>query len=77
MNEGPLPNHPEPPVLDSADVKAIAQTVVARCRPTMAKVIGDRTTKQYDRADEMAVGIERAVKYALNEFGLSDEQEIN
>jgi len=64
-------------VLDSDDVAAIALTVVARCKPTIRRVIGDVTTKQYDRADEMAMGIKNAVIIALGEVGLYDPEVVN
>jgi hypothetical protein len=57
------------------DIEAIATTVVARSRGAMRDAIGDRTTRQYDRADIMAAGIKNAVISALNEIGLYDEVE--
>ena len=63
--------------LKKADVDAIAQTVVAQCKPTMRVVIGDSTPKQHDRADIMARSIDRAVKIALIEIGLYEDKNNN
>lgn len=62
-------------MLDKEDVDAIALTTVARCRSTMRVVIGDNTPRQYDRADTMASAIDRAVRYALAECGVYEEEE--
>jgi len=62
-------------MLEKNDVDAICQTVVARCKPTMRVVIGDRTPKQYDRADEMAIAIDNAVRFALVEIGIYEPEE--
>lgn len=53
----------------------LARHVLAGCRPTMAVVIGDRTPRQYDRADQMAEGIVRAVGRALVKVGLLPEEQ--
>ena len=60
--------------LSKEDVEAVALTTVAKCKPTMRRVIGDVTTKQYDRADEMAVGIKNAVYMALAEIGVYEPE---
>jgi len=62
-------------LLDEKDVAAIATTVVARTRGAMRTVIGDRTPRQYDRADEMASAVSRAVWIALGEIGLYEPGE--
>jgi hypothetical protein len=64
-------------VLDEDDVEAIAKTVVAHSRPGMRVAIGDRTPKQYDRADQMADSIKRAVITTLAEIGLYDPEDVN
>jgi hypothetical protein len=64
-------------LFNEEDMAAVVATVVARCRGTMAEVIGDRTPRQYDRADKMAEGIASAVRIALAEIGLYDPEEVN
>jgi hypothetical protein len=62
-------------LLSEDDAEAIALTVVARSRATMRVTIGDRTPRQYDRADQMAGGIKRAVYLALAEIGVYEPEE--
>lgn len=62
-------------MLTKEDVDAIATTTVARCRPTMKIIIGDKSPRQYDRADTMAAAIDRAVRYAIAECGVYEEEE--
>jgi hypothetical protein len=60
--------------LTQQEADKLAQHVLAGCRPTMAVVIGDRTPRQYDRADQMAEGIVRAVGRALVKMDLLPEE---
>jgi len=64
-------------LLSEEDVDAIAATVIARVNGTMRVVIGDRTPKQYDRADRMAEGIDRAVRLALAEVGIYEPKDTD
>jgi len=41
----------------------------------MKIVIGDKSPRQYDRADTMAAAIDRAVRYAIAECGVYEEEE--
>ena len=62
-------------LLSKEDVDAIAKSVIAHSRPGMRVAIGDRTPKQYDRADHMAGSIDRAVRITLAEIGLYEPEE--
>ena len=50
-------------------VKALCRQVVAEAQSGMRVVIGDRTPRQYDRADQMATYISLAVERALTKLG--------
>lgn len=51
------------------EIRRVADEVVRRVRPTMRRVIGDHTARQYDRADELAAAISSAVAEALKARG--------
>jgi hypothetical protein len=61
-------------VLDGMDAEAIARTTVAKARGGMRVVIGDRTPRHYDKADQMAGYIKSAVLSSLAEMGLYDPE---
>lgn len=60
-------------MLTKEQVDAIAKQVVADCNGGMRVVIGDRTPRQYDKADTMAGYINNAVKRALYKTGHTDK----
>lgn len=57
----------------SQQVDVIAATVVGKARPGMRRVIGDTTTEQYDKADQMAQYIANAVRESLIRLGYAEE----
>lgn len=60
--------------LTPEQVAELSRLIVAHSRPGMRLAIGDRTPKQYDRADQMARSIDRAVRTALAEMDLADDE---
>jgi hypothetical protein len=60
--------------VEAERVEAVAQEVVAKCRPTIRATIGDRTSLQYDRADEMATAIHAAVREALTDLTVAPDE---
>jgi hypothetical protein len=59
--------------LSEEAVKDFANHVIAGARGGMRVVIGDRTSAQYDRADQMAGYIATAVRRALTKLGYTKE----
>src|SRR4051812_22443662 len=59
--------------LSEQDIKGFINHVVVGAGGGMRVVIGDRTTKQYDRADQMAGYIAAAVRRALTKLGYIKE----
>ena len=64
-------------MLTEEQAKEIADHTIARARSGMRVVIGDSTTKQYDRADLMAGYIHRAVIHALRQTGHLPKEKPN
>ena len=51
--------------MTEGEIRTIARQVVAELRPTLRRVVGDRTPAQYDRADTIAAAVAAAVTHAL------------
>jgi hypothetical protein len=63
-------------MLNKEQADALAVQVLQQVRPAMRVAIGDRTPRQFDRADTFAVRLVQGVKEALVKQGLADEKEI-
>jgi hypothetical protein len=62
--------------LTSKQVEELVQrTLDGGARAAMRRTIGDHTSGQFDRADEMAEGIRRGIRNALLEMNLRDPDE--
>jgi hypothetical protein len=61
--------------MSDIDVENLVQHVLAGTRGGMRVVIGDRTPKQYDRADQMAGYIASGVRRALTKLGYIKEND--
>jgi hypothetical protein len=61
-------------MLTDQQVRLLVQLTMSRgVRPALRRAIGDTTSRQHDRADEVARGVQRGIVNALEEMKLIDE----